>query len=78
MNTNYDIVGPKAVELYQKYSEAYESIANSRIIEHKVIEANLRKVSYDNGINVYLNYGNEDKVIDGVKIAPLSYEIVKK
>ena len=42
---------------------------------HEVISSDLVKVEYTNGLTVFINYGKEEKTIDGVKNEPLSYTI---
>lgn len=63
---------------YSLYNEFYQQVKDAEIDNHEIIDEDLVKVSYTNGVIVYLNYSTtEEKSIDGYVIKPLSYVIGK-
>ncbi len=41
-----------------------------------MLENNITRVTYDNGLKVYINYDSSDQTADGVKVPAMSYEVV--
>ncbi len=60
-------------EYYKKYNEFYQKVKNSEIVLHERINKNIVKVAYENGVQIYLNYGKSPAIVDGVKIPSASY-----
>lgn len=52
------------IELYEPL---FERIANTTIKEHKLLSNELRKTVYENGISIYVNYGNQDVTLPNGK-----------
>lgn len=65
----------KIGDYYDQYNEFYQKVKDAEMKNHEVISSDLVKVEYTNGLTVFINYGKEEKTIDGVKIEPLSYTI---
>lgn len=65
----------KIVELYDLYNDFYRRVKDAEISNHEVIDKNIVKVVYTNGVTIYLNYSQEKKVVDNRVIKPLSYVI---
>ena len=36
---------------------------------------NVTKVTYDNGVVIYVNYSEQDQTVDGVTVSALSYKV---
>lgn len=64
-----------AVTLYAKTNELGQKIRTSKIAEHIILDEGIRKVSYDNGISVYVNYTNAPYTVDGLTIGARDYAI---
>ena len=47
------------------------------IIGHEIPEGNLRKVSYENGTVIYVNYGQNDLEADGFLVRGKGYTSVR-
>jgi len=58
----------------QKFIEYFNKIKGASIKEHKIMSEYVRKVSFDNGITVYVNYGYEDVNINGFRIGASDFE----
>ncbi len=74
-STVYTDWADKAVEMYNQYDAFYQMVSNARVSKHEVLSDTLRKVSYDNGISVLLNYGQTEAEIEGNAIPALGYLI---
>ena len=57
-NSVYENVKDRIISNYSKLSGYYDKILGAHIAEHAVLEENLRKTAFDNGITVYVNYGD--------------------
>lgn len=64
------------VENFNRTRAFLEAVSLAQITEHRVIDSELRAVTYDNGVTVYINYGNRDAVSDGVKIPAKDYTVI--
>lgn len=59
----------------QRLSSYYEKIANAHIVSNKIINDNVRVTEFDNGIMVYVNYGDTQFKTSDVLVAPKDYLI---
>lgn len=55
----YEGMADGIVNTIKKYNDYYESISDSTIKAHEIISENVRKTVFDNGVTVYVNYGQE-------------------
>ena len=51
-----------------------EKVGESCIINHEILDNGLVKVTYDNGIKIYVNYTESDLSADGLTVAAMSYK----
>ncbi len=73
--TTYETWKPEAVAVYEKVNEALKYVSGAVIINHEIIDEDVRKVTYDNGINIYINYGKETKSVNGIELPAGSYRL---
>ena len=60
-----------------EYKDYFESVKGASISDHEIINENVRKTTFDNGVSVYVNYSDTDfETADGV-VAAGSYITVK-
>ena len=52
-----------------------EQVEGSYIIDHEKDDSGVTKVTYDNGVVIYVNYSDSDATVDGVKVEALSYVV---
>lgn len=60
-NSLFDDVYPVIKKNAEKLSNYYEKISGAEITKHTVINENLRCTQFDNGITVYVNFGDSDE-----------------
>ena len=64
-----------AADLYGQYNAFYRQVKNARPVSHDILSGSLRRVKYDNGVTLYLNYGKTDAAADGLTVPALGYLI---
>ncbi len=72
-SAKWDVLLPTMTEINAKLQSLHESIGGSRMVKHEQIEADVVKVSYENGTQVYINYRKADVVADGMTIPAMDY-----
>lgn len=72
--TTYDTWKGEAMEIYNRVNEALSHVSGAAIIGHE-INGEVRKITYDNGVTIYINYNDETESMDGRSIPAMSYEM---
>lgn len=62
---------------YSQVNEVLGQVRTSRITEHVILGEDLRKVSYDNGIIIYVNYGEAKAAADGLTLEGKGFTAVR-
>lgn len=62
---------------YRQLNQVLAQVQDSVIIGHEIPEGNLRKVSYENGTVIYVNYGQNDLEADGFLVRGKGYTSVR-
>ena len=65
----------QAAELYQAYNAFYQKVRTARVARYDILSATLRRVEYDNGVVLYVNYDQTDAQADGATIPALGYVV---
>ena len=73
--TTFDTWKGESVEIYNQVNDALKHVSNAAIIGHEIVDEDVRKVTYDNGVVIYINYGDEAKSVDGLEVPALSYRL---
>ena len=71
----YDYWKDQIPGCYASYNEFWQQTKDALVTGHEIVgrSNDLRVVSYDNGLKLYLNYSDEDETIDGVKVPAGSF-----
>lgn len=56
-----------------RFVDYFNKIKNACIETHEILNEYVRRVSFDNGVIAYVNYGYEPVEIDGIKIDAMNY-----
>jgi len=67
-----------AAEMYAVYNEFYKLVKDAEVLEHVILGGDVRRITYDNGVTLYLNYSYADALADGLTIPAQSYLIDKE
>ena len=57
-----------ACETYKAVNDVLKNVTGAKMIKHEILSENVRAVTYDNGVCIYLNYGADDTVVNGISI----------
>lgn len=61
---------------YAQLNEALGSVQDSTMTEHRILSENVRAVTYENGLRIYVNYGSASAAADGIELQPKGYAVV--
>ena len=64
-----------AATMISKYQADMEGLNQQRIVSHEMVNAHVAVTGYEDGTKVYVNYGIEDYIIDGVSVSARSYTV---
>ncbi len=64
-----------AAAMYREYSDFYRKVYTASPARHDIVSATLRRVVWDNGVTLYLNYGKTSAELDGVSVPALGYVV---
>ncbi len=53
-----------AIEMYKKYNDLLKDTSSALIASHEILSENVNKVTYSNGVVVYVNYGETDYIAE--------------
>ena len=72
--TTYDTWKGEAIDIYNRVNEALKHVSGAEIVGHE-IEGEVRKITYSNGVTIYINYSDETETMDGKSLPAMSYEM---
>lgn len=75
-SSRYDLWKDKVTDIYKEFNTNIGNVWNSPIIKHESITENLKKVEYENGTTVYINYSERVATAGDVNIPPMDYKVV--
>jgi hypothetical protein len=67
-----------AVEAYNTINEALKEVSGAAIVEHEILSSNVRRITYDNGVVIYVNYSDQAETADGLEIPAMGYRLEGK
>ncbi len=79
MNTHYSATFSTwvdtAAQVYAEVSGVLSKVTGETILSHEILDSGVRKVTYSNGVTVYVNYGKQAAFADGIQIPAMGYEV---
>lgn len=67
-----------AAETYEQVNGALKYVTGAAMIGHDILDNDVRKVTYDNGVVIYINYSRQEQQADGLTIPAMSYRLEGK
>ncbi len=64
------------VEVYKQVNDVLAPIQNACIVGHEILNNRVVKVTYEGGIEIYLNYNNFAVTVEGQEIAAMGFSVV--
>lgn len=74
-STQFDIYKETVVEYDAQLREVAEKVKDAFIVGHEKTAYDVVKVTYDNGVVIYVNYSERAVSVDGMTIDALSYKV---
>lgn len=75
--TNYDLIESTVFETYRSVDEAYQALAGRELVAYEQPDEMSRVLRYEDGTELYINYSNTSRSVNGTKMQPLSYLITE-
>ena len=75
-SSQYDVYREEIIEYATELKAVNEAIAGATIERHDILDNGVRRVTYNNGVKIYLNYSSATQELDGVSIEAMSYKVV--
>ncbi len=72
--TTYDVWKGEAIDVYNRVNDALKYVSGAEIVGHE-IDGDVRKITYSNGVVIYINYSDETESMDGKTFPAMSYEM---
>ena len=72
--TTYDTWKNEAIDIYNRVNAALKYVSGAEIVGHE-INGDVRKITYSNGVTIYINYSDETESMDGKSFPAMSYEM---
>lgn len=73
-STEYKIYRDTIVEYDRALREIAKTVGDAFIVRHEK-QGDLAKVTYDNGVVIYINYSETERTVDGVTVGAMSYKV---
>lgn len=73
-SVQYELYQEEIKDFYGKLSEALADVVNVPMQKHEILSRDVRKITYENGVVIYINRGAEEALADGVRIPAKWYE----
>lgn len=74
-STTYSSWRDDAIAIYTEVNNALKYVQNAAVTDHRILDKDLRAVTYDNGVTIYINTGSEDRTAEGVTVPARSYQL---
>jgi hypothetical protein len=75
-SSQYDVYKDEITLYAAELKAVNEAVAGAVITGHEIYDNSVRKVTYSNGVRIYLNYSSAAQTVDGVSIDTMSYKVV--
>ena len=76
--TTYETWKQEAFDVYAQVNEVLKHVSGAKMTGHEIMENDIRKITYDNGMVIYVNYSEKTQTADGLEIPAGSYRLEGK
>lgn len=67
--------GESLIDIYKEFSANLQDVWNQTIDKHEEMKEDVYKVTYSNGICIYVNYNKNSVIVDGVNVDAMNYVV---
>lgn len=75
-STQYTDWKTEAIDVYNKVNDALSIVSGEVIVQHEILENNIRRITYSNGVVIYVNYNASTVTIGELQIPANDYLVV--
>jgi hypothetical protein len=72
-STAYSTYKDMIVEYDKEFRQFSQLVDGANITKHEKLDSGVTKVTYSNGVTVYVNYADTAQTVDGISIDAMSY-----
>ncbi len=76
-STEFKSVKSTMLEITDKLSKDITSLYSKQILRHEILDEDFVRVTYENGVVVYINYSDKEKSFDSFTVKATDYLLVK-
>lgn len=74
-STEFDTYKDTIIEYDEELRAVAQKVDGAFIIKHEKMDTGITKVTYDNGVVIYINYADKDVTMGDLKIEAMSYKV---
>ena len=74
-SSQYDVFKSTIIEYDTELGALSEKTDGANIVNHEILDNDVRKVTYSNGVVIYINYSQSVQSADGVSLEAMSYVV---
>ncbi|MBD5469087.1 MAG: hypothetical protein HDR21_13175 [Lachnospiraceae bacterium] len=74
-SSEYSVYRDTIIEYTLELRALNAKVAGAHIVGHEMLPNDVTKVTYDNGVTVYVNYSNTAQTVDGNTVEAMSYKV---
>ena len=74
--SQYDNLETAVTVYYDFVNDALKNVVGAKIVDREIVKDGLVAISYSNGRTVYVNYTNNNEVVDGTPVPAKGYEVI--
>lgn len=73
--TTFDVWKEEAVDIYNQVNGALKYVTGAMIVNHEILDNSVRKITYNNGVVIYINYNDNVQMTEGYEIPAKGYRL---
>lgn len=74
-SSKYSVYKQEIINYANELGALSAKVEDAMIVDHEQIQTDVVKVTYDNGVKVYINYTDDVVTVDGITIDGMSYKV---
>lgn len=74
-STTFSVWSQTAADVYAEVNTVLSQVSGEQMVSHEILENGVRKVTYSNGITIYVNYSAKELQADGLTVPALGYTV---
>lgn len=75
---SYEAQKERILSLYHEIEGVHKNLWRQRILEHSCVDREVCATRYEDGSVVVVNYGHEGVVVEGVRVPPLGFAVIRE